>query len=587
MNGKEQYWKLIRNFTIIAHVDHGKSTLSDKFLDICKVKRNDDQQLDNLEIEKERGITIKAQTARLNYKYNNNDYILNLVDTPGHVDFSYEVIRYLEGCENYILLVDAVQGVAAETLTKCRLAQKKNRFILPVINKIDLPEANIEKRLEEIDALGLDFTLTQQVSAKTGLGVQNLIEKIIELGLYPTIEEVGKALIIDSWYDKYFGIVVIVRVFGGQFKKGMKLQTTSTNFISGNVGVFTPSYEVRNDLKAGEIGFIITQIRVPKEIIIGDTISVVGTVVEPIKVPLAKPVVFCTFYNSETDLAIDALYKYQLNDSAFSFTIEQSELFGIYFNCGFLGLLHLEVVKERLKKEFDLDFMATLPSVQYKITLTSGEIIMITDASKWPANIQKIEEPEVFSTIFVHDMHIGKVSELCMSLRAEDLEIATGDQIAITCRLPLGEIIVDFAKKLYACTNGLVSFDYDVIGYRTSDLVRLLVIINDEVIEEFSMIVHTLKAKTIGGKLAAKLKEIIPRSNILIKIKISVNTPKNIIVGEEIRPYRKDVIAHCYGGDRSRKDKLLRQQAKGKKHMMAHTKLNISSNAFIELMQLD
>ncbi len=592
----------IRNFSIIAHVDHGKSTLTDRILSICNAipeREIKEQMLDSMDIERERGITIKAQTARLKYK----DFIFNLIDTPGHSDFSYEVSRALRACEFSILLIAATEGVEAQTISNYLKAVDAGHYVLPVLNKTDLPGANIEKCLEDINNLGLDISLVHSISAKTGTNVPELLDKIIELCPSPvsTIEET-RALIIDSWYDKYLGVVTLVRIINGRIKTKQELQALSNGkrFAVLSVGVFTPKPQKIDCLQAGEIGFIVTQIKNSTEIAVGDTLTEVGSQVKPIEgFKKSIPLVFCTFFPENDDEALktkESLEKYTLNDPAFSFEIESNDLYGLVFRCGFLGILHLDIVRERLERQFDINVTVTLPNVAYHVKFKdTNKIKIIKNANDWPTKdqIEYTEEPEVRCAIMTNNNeYIGRITNLCIDRRAENLNIDTIDgRTMITCKLPLAEIIINFNDKLQSITSGYSSMEYDLIGYRKSNLVKLLILINDKIFEEFSFITHESKARLIGKFFVDKLAEIIPRTHAKIKIQVAIGNIKDIIARRDLSAYKKDVLAKIKSnpGDISRKKKLLEKQKKGSKR---HKELydiagGVVKNAIKALLKFD
>lgn len=604
----------IKNFTIIAHVDHGKSTLADSILLHCgnitqREQRN--QMLDNMDLERERGITIKAQTVQLKWK----DCVFNLIDTPGHADFQYEVSRSLKACETSLLLIDSTKGIEAQTISNFYKAIDANHFIIPVINKIDLPTAQIEHCLEEINDLGLDIDLVQLISAKTGEGVPKLLDTIMTKTpnvndniLCKTTEGITvdhqnaplKALIIDSWFDKYFGVVTLIRIFSGTIKQGDTIKTCSNGKVLNvlNLGIFLPAPTHRQELWAGHIGYVITQVKNPGEVYVGDTIVHEKSTELPFE-GFKKPnhVVFCTFYPedpSESQEITEALKKYQLNDSAFDFSMESSELYGMAFHCGFLGLLHMEVVKERLEREFDVFVITSLPSVVYRLTYHDKNRGVVTElvrnVEKWPNNITLEEEPEALCTMFVDDEYVGKITSLCMNRRATNLEINNQkNRSVITCKMPLSEIIVDFDDKIKSTTKGFSSFEYEICGYRKTKLSKLFVLVNDEVLKEFGLVCHEDRSKLIANNLCSKLKNLIPRGQLKIKIQVAKDSEKNIIAREDISPFRKDVIAKCYGGDITRKKKLLEKQKKGKKIRSEHHSIiaSIPNNVLKQLLTLD
>lgn len=591
------------NFTIIAHVDHGKSTLADSILMHCGnvTKREYKEQiLDNMDLERERGITIKAQTVRLEWK----GYILNLIDTPGHSDFQYEVSRSLKACEVSLLLLDGTKGLEAQTLSNYYKAIDANHFIIPIINKIDLPNADINQCLEDISDLGLDLDMVQYISAKTGEGVEKLLDNIIKFSpkAPSDITKPLKALVVDSWYDKYFGVVTLIRIFEGKIRQGDVIRLYSNNKILNvlSLGIFTPVKKPVEELLAGQIGYVITQVKNTSEFFVGDTITSEKAKVEPLE-GFKKPnnVVFCTFYPEDVTQCnniVEALKKYQLNDSAFDFSIETSDLYGMAFHCGFLGLLHMEIVKERLEREFEVFLITSLPCVSYKVEYRSNSGVkteIIRNVEKWPENIINEEEPEVSVSIMVDTDCVGKVTNLCVGRRSVDLSIdaktSNSKRNTVNCKMPLSEIIVDFDDKLKSMTRGFYSFEYEIVGYRQTKLSRLLVLINDEVIKEFGLICHVDRSKHIANSLCTKLKNLIPRCQYKIKIQIAKDTEKNIIAREDISPYRKDVIAKCYGGDITRKKKLLEKQKKGKDKRSEHHSVisTIPNNVLKQLLTFD
>jgi len=590
----------IRNFTIIAHVDHGKSTLADSILMLCgaiSAREYKNQLLDSMSIERDRGITIKAQTVRLQWK----DHILNLIDTPGHSDFAYEVSRSLHACEISILLIDATKGVEAQTISNLKNAQQAGHFIIPVLNKIDLPTANINSCYEAIDNLGLDINMVHEVSAKTGAGVEKLLESIIRYGPCPktTLNET-RALIVDSWYDKYLGVVTLVRMIDGKITEGQKVKSCSNdkNFNVLKVGVFTPEPKQIKELSAGEIGYVVTQVKIATEIHVGDTfIGNLSSAPALEGFQKVKPVVFCTFYPEnpeEADFVHDCLKKYVLNDSGFCFTVEHSDIYGMMFLCGFLGLLHLEIVKERLELEFEVFVVVTMPTVIYRVKLkTNDNILEINNANKWPVqcDIEYMEEPEAFCTIYV-GKELGKVSTLCVNRRAEEIDIKQiEERFIITCKIPLSEIIVDFFDELQSLTSGYASFEYTQCGFRQSTMDKIIILVNDEIIKEFGLIVHSSKAMAVGKNLVEKLKEIIPQAQIPIKIQAAVNSKTNIVARSTISPFRKDVTAGLYGGDITRKNKHLDRQKKGKSRMLSmsrsHILNRIPKNSIRDLLKIN
>lgn len=592
---------LIRNFTIIAHVDHGKSTLSDQILLHCNAiqqREYQPQMLDNMSLERERGITIKAQTATMFWPYEGENYMLNLIDTPGHVDFNYEVSRSMMACEISLLVVDATKGVEAQTIANFHKAKDAGHFIIPVINKIDMQNANIDQCMMDIDKLGIDISLTRCISAKNAIGIKDLIDDIVRMGRPPVCTSFNetRALVIDSWYDKYLGVVALVRVIDGKITKNIKLQlaSTSRSFNVLDVGIFTPKQESREILNAGELGFVVTQLKDPREIYIGETILMTNNTLQALpgfKKPL--PLVFCMFYpinSDEANKVHQALDKYQLNDTGFCFECENSDLYGLIFRCGFLGLLHLDIVKERIFREYGLDVMPTIPSVEYKVHLRDPKkVVLIKNANDWPdqSKIEFVEEIEVEAIIFTTSAYIGKVTNLCVSKRAVGIELEMeDDKVIMKFKIPLSEIIIEFYDMLQSITSGYASLTYEMCGYRKSDMGKLFILVNDELIEEFSMIVFSENAKAIGKKLVEKLENIIPREQVKIKIQAAFDNMKNIIARADINAYRKDVIAKCYGGDITRKKKLLEKQKSGKDKMNDIRKVKIPTNAVKDLLKL-
>jgi GTP-binding protein LepA len=593
--------KLIRNFSIIAHVDHGKSTLSDRIIQICggiEDRLFQDQFLDSMDLEREKGITIKAQTIRLYRNYKGERYILNLIDTPGHVDFSYEVSRSLSGCETSILLVDATKGVEAQTISNLHKARKAGHCIIPVINKIDLPAADLDNTLNGLKKWGIDVDNVFLISAKSGDGVNELLDYIITNSPCPEgNDDKFRALIMDSWYDKYLGVIALVRIKDGSIKKNTELKTHSNNhkFLAAQIGIFESAKMTPKDtLEKGEIGYIVTQLKNPDDIKVGDTISNIKDTVEPL--PGFKDklnTVFCTFYvtdNGDIEQAHDALKKMRLNDPSFVFEVESSKIHGIGFRCGFHGLLHLETIQERIFREFDVSFMATMPSVVYKVTLNNNKVYDIKNPTDLPSRdqIKQIEEPETLCSIFTPNIYLGRVLELINSKRGINIDTSASDEVKsiISANIPLGEIITNFSDQLYSISSGYASFDYDIIACRTSDLVKLEIVVNEEIVNEFTAITHRDHARQIGLDLVEKLKDIIPRGQLLIKIQASCNG--QIIARADIKPYRKDVIAHCSGGHVDRKNKLLDKQKKGKEKLYSISKsVTIPTDAFVKIFKIN
>lgn len=594
----------IRNFSIIAHIDHGKSTLADRLIQksgLLTERELCEQVLDNMDLERERGITIKAQAVRLVYKAKDgNEYILNLIDTPGHVDFNYEVSRSLAACDGAILVVDAAQGVEAQTLANVYLAIDNNLDIIPVINKIDLPSANPEKVIAEIeDIIGIDAKDAPLISAKADINIEEVFEKIISNIKSPNGKETEplKALIFDSFYDAYKGVIVFMRVFDGTVKKGDKVlfMATKKQFEVIEVGFFGPGRFIQTDeLKAGEVGYLTASIKNVKDTQIGDTIT---SALNPVKESLpgykkVNPMVYCGLFPADgakyQDLR-DALEKLQLNDASLQFEAETSVALGFGFRCGFLGLLHLEIIQERLEREYNLDLVTTAPSVIYKIYLTSGEVINISNPSDFPdvTAISKMEEPIVKAEIMLPSEYIGAIMELCQQRRGEyiELEYIEETRAVLKYKLPLNEIIYDFFDVLKSRSRGYASFDYEVIGYFPSKLVKLDILVNKEIVDALSFIVHESSAQERGRKMVEKLKKEIPKH--LFEIPIQAAIGNKIIARETISAMRKDVLAKCYGGDISRKRKLLEKQKEGKKRMRQVGNVDVPQAAFMSVLKLE
>jgi GTP-binding protein LepA len=592
----------IRNFSIIAHIDHGKSTLADRLLEetgTLTVRERTDQFLDKMELEKERGITIKAQAVRLKYHaLDGQDYILNLIDTPGHVDFSYEVSRSLTACEGALLVVDASQGVEAQTLANVYLALDQNLEIFPVLNKVDLPSADPQRVKEEIEEIiGLDTSDAVVASAKEGIGIQEILESIVRKVPPPQGDAQArlKALIFDSWYDSYQGVIVLVRVFDGILKKGEKVQLMANrkNFEVLKVGVFSPHPVEVRELGPGEVGFVIAGIKVVQDAKVGDTMTHLH---QPAETPLpgfkeVKPMVFSGLYPVDTadyeDLR-DALEKLRLNDSSFTFEPENSVALGFGFRCGFLGLLHMEIIQERLEREFGVDLITTAPTVVYKVTSVKGDLIRVESANKLPdvQLIEKIEEPFILASVHVPNEFVGAVLALCEEKRGIQREIKylTATRVAVVYELPFNEIVLDFYDRLKSITRGYASLDYEPIDYRESQLVRLNIMINGEVVDALSLIVHRDKAQYKGRELAAKMKEFIPRQQFEVAIQAAIGN--KVIARETVKALRKDVTAKCYGGDISRKRKLLEKQKEGKKRMKQVGSVELPQEAFLAILKV-
>lgn len=590
----------IRNFSIIAHIDHGKSTLADRLLEFTGAlssREMMEQVLDSMDLERERGITIKAHAVRLNYRAKDgNDYILNLIDTPGHVDFSYEVSRSLASCEGALLVVDATQGVEAQTVANTYLAIENNLEIIPVINKIDLPSAEPEKVKEQIeDILGIDSSEAILTSAKEGIGIEEILEAIIKRIPPPSGSEENplKALIFDSWFDNYQGVIVLVRLFDGKIRKGTRIRLMSSGkvFEVSEVGVFTPKMKTVQELAAGEVGYIIAGIKKVSDTKVGDTITEISN---PAPEPCPgyrdiKPMVFCGLYPVESqqyeDLK-DALEKLRLNDSSFNFEPETSTALGFGYRCGFLGLLHMEIVKERLEREFGLNLISTAPTVVYRVTDSKGNISFIENPTSLPERFEMIEEPFVKVTIFVPQSYIGPILELCQEKRGiqKEFNYIGKDRIMVVYEMPLNEILWDFYDRLKSLSKGYASMDYEFSGYRESDLIRLDILINKEPVDALSLIVHREKAYYKGRQIVERLREVIPRQ--LFEVVIQAAIGSKIIARESIKPLRKDVLAKCYGGDVTRKRKLLEKQKEGKKRMKQIGKVEIPQEAFLSVLEV-
>ena len=594
--------KNIRNFSIIAHIDHGKSTLADRILEVTGAiteREKQDQLLDNMDIERERGITIKLNTARLKYNYKNEEYILNLIDTPGHVDFSYEVSRSLAACEGAILVVDAAQGIEAQTLANVYLALENDLTIIPVINKIDLPNADILKvKKELVDNLGFDEDEIILTSAKTGEGIEKLVQAIIERIPSPTGDPNGKlkALVFDSYFDPYKGVIVLVRIKDGKLniKDKIKFMATSAIHEVTELGFSTPKQQSTDNLGCGEVGYICASIKSISDIKVGDTITLEDNPAElalPGYKPM-RPMVFCGLYPVETNKYPDlreALEKLKLNDASLEFEPETSDALGFGFRCGFLGLLHLEIIEERLEREFNIHHIATSPSVIYKITKTDNETIYIDSPAKMPdrQKIKIIEEPYIKTNIYVPSEYIGKIMELCQNKRGTyiNMEYITSNRVNIHYEIPLSEIVYNFFDKLKSSTKGYASFDYEMIGYKPSDLVKMDVLLNGEVVDALSLIVHKDFAYNRGKAIVYKLKDIIPRQ--LFEVPIQAVIGSKVIARTDIKAMRKNVLAKCYGGDITRKRKLLEKQKEGKKRMKMVGKVEVPSEAFLAVLNID
>lgn len=596
--------KNIRNFSIIAHIDHGKSTLADRMLEITNTvsqREMAEQLLDNMELERERGITIKARAVKLNYTAKNGEnYILNLIDTPGHVDFNYEVSRSLAACEGAILVVDAAQGIEAQTLANTYLAIEHNLEIVPVINKIDLPGADPEKAIGEIeDIIGIPAQDSPRISAKLGINIEEVLEKVVCDIPAPQGDENAplKALIFDSFYDSYKGVIVFVRIIDGVLQEGqrIKMMSTGADFEVVEVGNMRPfGYESTGCLKAGDVGYITASIKNVRETKVGDTIT---TAVKGANSPLpgykaVNPMVFCGIYPADGaqygDLR-DALEKLHLNDASLTYEAETSVALGFGFRCGFLGLLHMEIIQERLEREYDLDLITTAPSVIYRITKTTGETVIIDNPTNYPqtASIEYAEEPIVSANIISPSEYVGNIMELCQERRGvfNDMKYLDTERVSIQYELPLNEIIYDFFDVLKSRTKGYASFDYELAGYKKSDLVKLDILLNGEVVDALSFIVHADNAYHRGRRIAEKLKDNIPRQ--LFEIPIQAAIGNKIIARETVKAMRKDVLAKCYGGDISRKKKLLEKQKEGKKRMRQLGSVEVPQEAFMSVLKMD
>jgi GTP-binding protein LepA len=592
----------IRNFSIIAHIDHGKSTLADRLIQLCgglSAREMKEQVLDSMEIERERGITIKAQTVRLDYRAKDGElYELNLIDTPGHVDFAYEVNRSLAACEGSLLVVDATQGVEAQTLANVYQALDNNHEVVPVLNKIDLPAAEPERVRQQIeDVIGLDAHDALEISAKTGLGVAEVLEAIVHRLPPPKGDAQAplKALLVDSWYDAYLGVVVLVRIFDGVLAKGQRIRLMSTGaaYQVDRVGISRPKQEMRDRLGPGEIGFFTASIRQVADTRVGDTVTEEK---RPAAAPLAgfkpaQPVVFCGLFPvdaSDFENLREAVGKLRLNDASFTYEMETSAALGFGFRCGFLGLLHLEIVRERLEREFNIDLIATAPSVIYRVYLTDGSVKELHNPADMPEpqKIAKIEEPWIEATILVPDAHLGAVLKLCEDRRGRQKNLTyAGSRAMVVYELPLNEVVFDFYDRLKSVSRGYASFDYHLTDYEEGDLVKMSLLVNNEPVDALSVIVNRSRAEARGRAMVEKLKDLIPRH--LFKIPIQAAIGGKVIARETISALRKDVTAKCYGGDITRKRKLLEKQKAGKKKMRSFGKVEIPQEAFIAALKMD
>ncbi len=594
----------IRNFSIVAHIDHGKSTLADRLIQTTgglseREMQGREQVLDSMDIERERGITIKAQTVRLAYRaHDGKDYVLNLIDTPGHVDFAYEVNRSLAACEGSLLVVDASQGVEAQTLANVYQAIENNHEVVPVLNKIDLPAAEPEKVKQQIeDVIGLDASHAILISAKTGINIDAVLEAIVTRLPPPKGDPDAplKALLVDSWYDSYLGVVVLVRIVDGAIRKGqrIRLMGTGASYEVDRVGVFTPKLQEAAELGPGEIGFITASIKDVADTRVGDTITDER---KPAAAPLpgfrpAVPVVFCGLFPVDAadfeDLRA-AMGKLRLNDASFTYEMETSAALGFGFRCGFLGLLHLEIIQERLAREFNLDLIATAPSVIYKMTLTDGSEIEIHNPVDMPdvVKIKEIREPWIAATILTPDDYLGSVLKLCQDRRGVQVDLSyVGSRALVKYELPLNEVVFDFYDRLKSVSKGYASFDYHLTDYRPADLVKMQILVNAEPVDALAMLVHRTRAESRGRAMVEKLKELIPPHMFQIPIQAAIGG--KIIARETVRAFRKDVTAKCYGGDVTRKRKLLEKQKEGKKRMRQFGKVDIPQEAFIAALKVD
>ncbi len=594
--------KHIRNFSIIAHIDHGKSTLADRFIQTCgglSDREMEAQVLDSMDLERERGITIKAQTAALTYKARDGQiYALNLIDTPGHVDFSYEVARSLSACEGALLVVDASQGVEAQTVANCYTATEQGVEVVPVLNKIDLPSADPERVIAEIeDIIGIDATDAVRVSAKTGEGIIDALEAVIARIPAPTGDRDAplKALIIDSWFDNYVGVVMLVRVVDGALKPKDKilLMSTRTNFLCEQVGVFTPKSLAREQLRAGEVGFVIAGVRELSAARVGDTITLAE---RPATAALPgfkeiKSQVFAGLYPieaNEYEALRDALEKLKLNDASLHYEPETSQALGFGFRCGFLGLLHMEIVQERLEREYDMDLITTAPTVVYQVVMADGSVIEIENPSRLPdaSKIAEIREPIITATIILPQDYVGPVITLCTQKRGMQKDMHyLGRQVILTYEMPMNEVVMDFFDKLKSVSRGYASLDYEFKEFRTADLVKLDILINSEKVDALSLIVHRATSQYRGRELASRMRALIPRQMFDVAVQAAIGS--HIIARESIKALRKNVLAKCYGGDISRKRKLLEKQKAGKKRMKQVGNVEIPQEAFLAILQVE
>ncbi len=592
----------IRNFSIVAHIDHGKSTIADRLIQITgglEEREMQDQVLDNMDIERERGITIKAQTVRLDYTAKDGEtYILNLIDTPGHVDFAYEVSRSLAACEGSLLVVDASQGVEAQTLANVYKALDNDHELVTVLNKIDLPAADPERiKLQIEDVIGIDTSDAVETSAKTGFGIDNVLEAIVKQ-LPPPVGDINaplKASLVDSWYDQYLGVVVLVRIVDGVMKKGqrIKMMSAGSTHLIDRLGVFRPKQEMFDELRPGEIGFFTAAIKEVADTRVGDTIT---DLKEPCAEPIggyepAQPVVFCGLFpvdSSEFEQLREAMIRLRLNDASFEFEMESSAALGFGFRCGFLGLLHMEIIRDRLEREFNIELITTAPSVIYEMHMTNGTMEILHNPADMPdvMSIDHMQEPWIEATILVPDEYLGAVLKLCQDRRGIQKDLTyVGARAMLVYEMPLNEVVIDFYDRLKSVSRGYASFDYTLTGYRQEDLVRMTILINEEPVDALTTIVHKDRSESRGRAMCEKLKEMIPRH--LFKIPIQAAIGGRIIARETIAAMRKDVTAKCYGGDISRKRKLLDKQKKGKKKMRQFGRVEIPQEAFINALKMD
>ncbi len=593
----------IRNFSIIAHIDHGKSTLADRLLEYTGAvssREKQDQFLDKMDLERERGITIKAQTVRLTYRADDGrDYVLNLIDTPGHVDFTYEVSRSLAACEGGLLVVDASQGVEAQTLANVYLALDNNLEVFPVLNKIDLPAAEPERVMQEIEEIiGIDAHDAVFASAKEGIGTREILEQVVKKIPPPTGDPAKplKALLFDSWYDQYQGVIILVRILDGVLKKGDKilLMMNGSSYETLKIGVFAPVMREVSALSAGEVGFVIAGIKEVKDAKVGDTVTLFH---KPCDAPLAgfkevKPMVFSGLYPIDTvqyEQLRDALAKLKLNDASFSFEPETSLALGFGFRCGFLGLLHMEIIQERLEREFNLELITTAPTVVYRVHKVGGDVVTIESANLLPAvqEIEFLEEPFILASIHVPNEFVGAILALCEEKRGVQREIKylTPTRVMIVYELPLNEVVLDFYDRLKSISKGYASLDYEQLDYRQSDLVRMNILINGEVVDALSLIIHKDKSYYRGRDLVAKMKELIPRQMFEVAIQAAIGN--KVIARETVKAMRKDVLAKCYGGDITRKRKLLEKQKEGKKRMKNVGNVELPQEAFLAILKVE